>query len=72
MKAKNTLPSGGSQNPGQLDDEALFYLRSRGIPKNEARALLLHAFASETYSNVENQAVKMFIEELISYRLAVN
>ncbi len=57
---------------GQLDDEALFYLRSRGIPLKEAKALLLHAFASETYANIENEVVKTYIENLISGRLAFN
>lgn len=55
---------------GQLDEEALFYLRSRGIPQAEAKALLLHAFVAETYNNVENEPVKNFIEKLISERLA--
>ena len=31
---------------GQLDEEALFYMRSRGIAKKEARALLMYAFAN--------------------------
>ena len=30
---------------GQLDEDALFYLRSRGIPKKEAKGLLTYAFA---------------------------
>lgn len=57
---------------GQLDEEALFYLRSRGIPQKEAKALLLHAFASETYANIENEQVKAFVEKLISQRLNFN
>ena len=57
---------------GQLDEEALFYLRSRGIPLKEAKALLLHAFASETFANIENETMKAYIEKLISERLAVN
>ena len=31
---------------GQLDDEALFYLRSRGIPEAKAHSILQYAFAS--------------------------
>jgi Fe-S cluster assembly protein SufD len=57
---------------GQLDEEALFYLRSRGIPQKEAKALLLHAFASETYANIENERVKAYVEKLISQRLNFN
>ena len=33
---------------GQLDDDAMFYLRARGIPEVEARSLLIHAFAGES------------------------
>ena len=32
---------------GQLDEEAMFYLRSRGLSKNQARSILLMAFARE-------------------------
>lgn len=39
---------------GQLDDDALFYLRSRGIGPREARRLLLHAFASELVERIPN------------------
>ncbi|HSR69099.1 MAG TPA: Fe-S cluster assembly protein SufD [Acidobacteriota bacterium] len=37
---------------GQLDDEGLFYLRSRGIPEEAARGLMIYAFASEVISRV--------------------
>ncbi len=37
---------------GQLDDDALFYLRSRGIPEAEARSMLIGAFASEVLENL--------------------
>jgi Fe-S cluster assembly protein SufD len=37
---------------GQLDDESLFYLRARGIGEHEARAMLIHAFASDIIDRV--------------------
>ena len=37
---------------GELDDDAVFYLRSRGIDRHEARALLVRAFASEVLESV--------------------
>ncbi|HZX81492.1 MAG TPA: Fe-S cluster assembly protein SufD [Lysobacter sp.] len=43
---------------GQLDPTSLFYLRSRGIPSAEARALLTAAFCRETLSVVEDAAVR--------------
>ena len=43
---------------GQLDDDVLFYLRSRGIGLEEARRLLVHAFASEIVDRVKIDAVR--------------
>lgn len=54
---------------GQLDEEALFYLRSRGIPKDAARGMLLHAFGSETLEGIHNEDIKVFVESLIQKKL---
>ena len=54
---------------GQLDDEALFYLRSRGISLNEAKAMLLYAFAIETLEPIKNPVLKIYLDSLISKRL---
>ena len=43
---------------GQLDREAMFYLRSRGIGEKEARHLLMYAFANEIVSKIPDQPVK--------------
>ena len=43
---------------GQLDEAMLFYMRSRGIGAEEARRLLIHAFASEIIDTVKNPAVR--------------
>jgi Fe-S cluster assembly protein SufD len=40
---------------GQLDDQALFYLRSRGLPEQEARALVIRAFLGELSDQIANQ-----------------
>jgi Fe-S cluster assembly protein SufD len=50
---------------GQLDEEALFYLRSRGIPKDAARGLLLTAFAGETLDGIHDETIRAFVEGLI-------
>lgn len=54
---------------GQLDADAMFYLRSRGISKHEARAFLVHAFASEVLTSVQCAPVKEYVEAVISERL---
>lgn len=54
---------------GQLDDEALFYLQSRGIGKEDARAMLLYAFAMQTTEFVTAGPLKGHIDSLIAKRL---
>ena len=43
---------------GRLDDEALFYLQSRGIPAKDARNLLIQAFVNEVIEEVSNEDVQ--------------
>lgn len=50
---------------GQLDDEALFYLRARGLSKESARAVLVNAFASDVIEQIGVEAVKGEIEQFI-------
>jgi len=54
---------------GQLDEDALFYLRARGIPLNKARGMLTDAFAREVIESVENESVKELITRLLADRL---
>ena len=54
---------------GQLDDEALFYLRARGIPQKEARALLIHAFAREAMEGIAVESVLNYLEKELFARL---
>ncbi len=53
---------------GQLDDEALFYLRSRGIGHDTARQMLIHAFASDILNRIPFRTVRDTLEELIQDR----
>ncbi|MBS1680436.1 MAG: Fe-S cluster assembly protein SufD [Bacteroidetes bacterium] len=55
---------------GQLDEEALFYLRSRGIPLENAKAMLLYAFAAETLEVIKKTELKNYLDQRISDRLA--
>jgi Fe-S cluster assembly protein SufD len=57
---------------GQMDDDALFYLMSRGIPKKEARALMTYAFANNVLESVELPVLKKRINKLIAKKLGVN
>lgn len=56
---------------GQLDDEALFYLRSRGIPKKEAKALMMYAFANNVLESVRIPELKARINKIIADKLGV-
>jgi Fe-S cluster assembly protein SufD len=57
---------------GQLDEEALFYLRSRGLHKDTARAMMLYAFAGEVLDYVKHPVLKEYLDTLISDRLHKN
>ena len=57
---------------GQLDEEALFYLRSRGISATIAKAMLLYAFASEVLAPIQNETLKSYLDNLIAERLHKN
>ena len=54
---------------GQLDEEGLFYLRSRGITEKTARALLVQAFAADILEHIKLPALRTYVDELIVQRL---
>jgi len=57
---------------GQLDEDAMFYLKSRGIPAKEARALLMYAFANNVLESVKIPELKKRINKLIANKLNVS
>ena len=57
---------------GQLDDDALFYMRSRGIGIEEAKAVLTYAFASEAIENISVEQVKTLAKKLLAKKLNVD
>ena len=57
---------------GQMDEQALFYLRSRGIPKKEAKALMTYAFANNVLESVQLPSLKKRINGQIARKLGVN
>ncbi|PRY88029.1 Fe-S cluster assembly protein SufD [Mongoliibacter ruber] len=57
---------------GQLDEEALFYLQARGIAKDQAKGLLLFAFAGEILEHISDEPFKNHITNLVKERLGSN
>jgi Fe-S cluster assembly protein SufD len=56
---------------GRLDEMALFYLRSRGIPTTLARKILTYAFAAEVLEEIPHSSVTRNLEALVMARLDV-
>jgi Fe-S cluster assembly protein SufD len=54
---------------GQIEESALFYLRSRGIDEASARKLLLLAFANECLDRMQQESVRHYVEGLIGQYL---
>ena len=53
---------------GQLDENALFYMQQRGIPVDEARHLLMYAFAGEVIDNIKLEALRERLHILVEKR----
>jgi Fe-S cluster assembly protein SufD len=54
---------------GQIDENALFYLRSRGIGNREARLMLMFGFAHEVLQNIKIEALRERMDNLVMQRL---
>ena len=54
---------------GQLDDDALFYLRSRGIALPEARTILTHAFVGDVVAQLNDEQLRKHVESVVSMQL---
>ena len=57
---------------GQLDQDAMFYLRARGIPKKDAKALLTYAFANTVLQSVKIPELKHKVKKIIAKKLGVS
>ncbi|MEO9869667.1 Fe-S cluster assembly protein SufD [Ekhidna sp.] len=55
---------------GQLDEDAIFYLRARGINEKSAKAMILNAFARETMEHVKVESVISEVQQLIDKKLS--
>jgi len=54
---------------GQLDEEAMFYLRSRGIGAAEAKVMLTTAFATDVLENIKSETIKDYARSLVESKL---
>jgi Fe-S cluster assembly protein SufD len=54
---------------GQLDDDQLFYLRARGISEQDARSMLIHAFASDVLNGIRHERIRARLEEILVEKL---
>lgn len=54
---------------GQIDEEALFYLRARGINEDRARLMMMNAFAHEVVQQISSEPLRERIDELVDKRL---
>lgn len=52
---------------GELDDEALYYMRSRGIGEDEARRLLIDGFANQVMDDLESETIRAWITERLRH-----
>ena len=57
---------------GQLDENAMFYMQTRGIPKKEAKALLMYAFSNAVIESIKIPELKKRITKIIATKLGVN
>ena len=55
---------------GQIDPESMFYLQTRGIPRDEARSMLIVAFARDVLDRIKIEPLREMVELLVAERLA--
>ncbi|MBO9620858.1 MAG: SufD family Fe-S cluster assembly protein, partial [Niabella sp.] len=56
---------------GRLDEEALFYMKSRGISEATARALLLRGFALDVLDKIQSDDVRAYVDVLVNKSLNI-
>ncbi|EFV14972.1 Fe-S cluster assembly protein SufD [Segniliparus rugosus] len=62
--------AGHASTTGRFDEEQMFYLRSRGIPEDEARRLVLRGFFGEVLAKIPEESVRARVAELVENKLA--
>ena len=54
---------------GQLDEDAIFYMKSRGIDSKTAKSLLISAFVKNILSKINTEAPREYLDKLITSKL---
>ena len=54
---------------GQLDEDAIFYMKSRGVDSKTAKSMLISAFVKNILSKVNIETTREYLDELISSKL---
>lgn len=54
---------------GQIDTEALFYLRSRGLSHDQANRLILNGFVSDILEKINNEEIKLYVNDAVSEKI---
>lgn len=57
---------------GQLDEDALFYLRSRGVSEKTAKSLLIHGFALDVLEHILLEPVRRHVDQIIADKLQMD
>jgi Fe-S cluster assembly protein SufD len=57
---------------GQLDEESLFYLRARGISRENAKKMMIHAFAGQVIEAIRDVSLREYITSVVSARLTAD
>lgn len=63
------VKAGHSATIGRIDDEMLFYLKSRGIGEKEAKALLVQGFIKEGLEKLEDEKIRQILDQELSIAL---
>ena len=56
---------------GQLDEDAMFYLRARGVAEIDARSMLIHAFAGQVLEGIKVDAVREKVQQVMDEKLSI-
>lgn len=62
--------SHGATN-GQIDLNALYYLKSRGLKDDTAHAFLQYAFVAEVFKNIQNEGIRNYLDEVFRFKLGL-
>jgi Fe-S cluster assembly protein SufD len=54
---------------GQIDEEAIFYLRARGISEKSAKSLMINGFVGEVVEQISNEIIREHITKLMAKKL---